>query len=363
MFYRKILRPILFLFDPEDIHHIVIKGLAFVSAIPIFSHIIRWFCLVRDLRLSVTLGRLQLANPVGLSAGFDKYIQAPHAHAMVGYGFAELGSVTYSEQPGNPRPRLWRIPRDSGLIVYYGLSNYGAVKSEMRLKQIKNRRAPIGVSIAPTTGLSIDQMADDYIRSLLLLHPYADYITLNVSCPNVASCDVFSQVAFIRELIEKSMRVIRENNLQKDVFVKIGPDMDLNDVDQIVEACLTHGVTGIVATNLIKKRVGISPVSAPAQLDHPGGISGALLREKSNAVIKRVYQKSAGQLKVIGVGGIFCAQDAYEKIKLGASAVQVFTGYIYNGPLFIRQLNQNLLKLMCRDGHATIGEVVGVDAK
>jgi len=359
MFYTRILRPILFQTDPEWIHHVVVWGLNLVSRLWPINFFIQKFCLINDPRLQIKLGQLNLPNPVGLPAGFDKYVEAPYAHAMVGFGFAELGSVTYAEQPGNPKPRLWRIPKDNGLIVYYGLSNSGAIKSEARLQKISHRSVPLGISIAPTTGLKLEQMADDYIKTLLVLHSYADYLVLNVSCPNVSACDVFSQISFIKELITKIAEVTKEKNINKDVFVKIGPDMKMEELDQIIDCCVAHNITGIIATNLIKKRDGITPQSSNAEFDHPGGISGKLLAPKSNAIIRHIYQRAGDKLKIIGLGGIFSAEDAYQKIKLGASAVQVFTGYIYNGPLFIRQLNRNLLKLIAKDGYKNISEAVG----
>jgi len=359
MLYTKIIRPLLFKTDPEWIHHLVILGLNLASRLWPVNFLIQKFCLVADPRLQVKLGHLTLPNPVGLPAGFDKYIEAPYAHAMVGFGFAEFGSITYSEQSGNPKPRLWRIPQDKGLIVYYGLSNYGAVKSKARLEKIIRRPIPLGISIAPTTGLKIEQMAEDYLKSLLLLHSYADYIALNVSCPNVEECDVFSQISFIKELIFKVAQAIKSNQIFKDIFVKIGPDMKMEELDQIIDACVANEITGIIATNLVKKRENIAPKSSVAELNHPGGISGKLLEEKSNAVIRHIYERAGNKLKIIGVGGIFSAQDAYRKIKLGASAVQVFTGWIYGGPLAVRAINRGLLRLLKHDGLVNIAQAVG----
>jgi dihydroorotate dehydrogenase len=202
-------------------------------------------------------------------------------------------------------------------------------------------------------------MADDYIRTFNLLYPLADYITLNVSCPNVAACDIFLQISFIKELIFRVGQLVKENKIKKNIFVKIGPDMKMEELDEVVDACVASGVTGIIATNLIKNRTGIISRSYPDEMDHPGGISGRLLAAKSDAVIAHIYQRAGDKLKIIGVGGIFSAADAYRKIKLGASALQVFTGFIYNGPLFIRELNLGLLKLLEKDGYKNISEVVG----
>lgn len=360
MIYEKILRPILFLIDPEDIHRLVIIGLNMVSRVPPLRFVIQKFLFVKHPVLKTKIGQISLDNPVGLSAGFDKYIEAPLAYSMIGFGFAELGSITQKKQPGNPRPRLWRLPEDGGLIVYYGLSNGGVEKTEERLRKIKNPLIPYGVSVAPTTGLEISQMADDYITTFLRLYHYADYITLNVSCPNVASCEKFAQVSFIKELIAKVRQVCNEQNISKDIFIKIGPELKPEQLDEVVDACIAYKITGIVATNLIKDRSTVNNFkSLPEKLNHPGGISGQLLREKSNAVIRHIYRRAGGRLQIIGLGGIFTAEDAYEKIKCGANAVQMFTGWIYGGPLVIGKINRGLIKLLEKDGYKNIDEAVG----
>ena len=360
MFYEKIARPLLFRYtDAESIHDLVVKGLSITSRQkPLYDFLYKKLN-NGDERLRVNLGKLSLPNPVGLAAGFDKYISAPLAYPMLGFGFVELGSITFSEQPGNPKPRLWRLPKDGGLIVNYGLSNAGAIKTTPPLSALVKRAIPYGVSIAPTTGLELAHMADDYIRTLKQLHPFADYITLNVSCPNVAKCDMFAQVSFIEELVHKVRLAMNEEKISKDIFIKIGPHHSESDLRRIVNACLANGFTGIIATNLLKIRAGLNFKSNSAQLDHPGGISGGLLQAESDAKISQIYQESQGKLQIIGVGGIFTAEDAYRKIKLGASAVQLITGFVYGGPLIIKKLNDGISKLLLRDGFKNISEAVG----
>lgn len=359
MIYSKLIRPILFRTDPETIHHRVIHLLGFVSRRKLLNNLVKHFCFVVDPRLKVDLGRLNLQNPVGLAAGFDKYIEAPLAYPMLGFGWAELGSVTYSEQPGNPLPRLWRIPKDKGLIVYYGLSNDGAEKTAARLSKLNQHPVPFGISIASTTGVPIERMADDYLKSFKKLHQYADYVTLNVSCPNVATCEAVAQVSFITELIKKIMAAVKEEKINKDVFIKIRPDMGEQDLNKVIDTCVAEGVTGIIATNLSKDRSYLKPKSSAEELNHPGGISGKLVQDKSEQVIRHIYRRAGGKLKIIGVGGIFSAEDAYRKIKCGANAVQLITGFIYGGPLTIRNINKGILKLLEADGYQSIAEAVG----
>ena len=362
MFYQKFIRPILFKIDPERIHHFVIAILSLLSRAKPFYFLIRNFLNVSDSSLFIKIGQLNFSNPVGLAAGFDKNVSAPLAYPMLGFGFAELGSITYSAQSGNAKPRLWRLPKDMGLIVYYGLANVGAQVVAKKMHNLKKHPIPLGVSLAPTSGLKIDQMSDDYLRSFEIVHPHADYITLNVSCPNVASCDLFAQVSFIKELTEKVNILKKKINSNVDVFLKIGPDMSMEQYDDIVDICLQNNIVAIIVTNLIKNRSTVKATSSAEELNHPGGISGDLLKDKSTAIIKYIYRRAAGRLKIIGVGGIFTADDAYEKIKAGASAVQLITGFIYNGPAAIYDINSWLIKLLKNDNLKNISEAVGKDS-
>ncbi len=348
MLYKKIIRPILFKTDPERVHHFVIRLLGAISVLRPFFYLIKKFLFVEDSRLHVQIGNLHLKNPIGLSAGFDKDIIAPLAYSMLGFGFAELGSITNSAQPGNPKPRLWRIPDDKGLIVYYGLSSCGSLEASRRIKKkLQKRDIPYGVSIAVTTGLKENEMTDDYIRSFLDLYEFADYITLNVSCPNVVKCDVFAQVSFIEELLQKIMNIVKERKIGIDIFIKIGPDMSYTDLDKIIDLCVEYKITGIVATNLGKDRTWMKKLkSSEEKLDHPGGISGKHLQDRSNKIISHIRERAHDKLKIIGVGGIFTAEDVYDKMKAGADAVQMITGFIYGGPLTIRKINKELVKIL-----------------
>ncbi len=364
MLYTKILRPLLFNYtDPEDIHHAVIHQLGFWSKIKPINWMAKKICAVTDQSLRVKLGNIELPNPVGLAAGFDKYIDAPFSYPMLGFGWAELGSITYSEQAGNPRPRLWRVPDDQGLIVYYGLANAGAVKTAEVLKKKLAHAHPIpfGISIAPSNNLDLSQMANDYIKTLLLVHPYADYITLNVSCPNVAAKDIFSQVSFIVELMRTARQTMDLNNIHKDIFIKIGPGHSTEDLQHIAQSAIENKLTGIIATNLIKNRSLATFKSSPEALNHPGGISGARLQGLSDSTIQTLYKAVRGKVHIIGVGGIFTAADAYARIRSGASALQLVTGFVYGGPLAIRKINVGLAKLLKQDGFKSVSEAVGAD--
>lgn len=360
MLYQHLLRPLLFRFtDPEKIHDQVVQGLKIASSHkPIYKAVRKYLGNTEEC-LRTKLGNLQLDSPIGLAAGFDKYISAPLAYPMLGFGFVELGSITYQEQPGNPKPRMWRIPKDRGLIVNYGLANAGAIKTAEKISHLIERPIPYGISIAPSNEVEFSELSDDYLKTLDHLHPFADFITLNVSCPNVARRDVFAQISFIEELLEKVSTLLRLRNINKNIFIKIGPHHSEQDIRRIVTACLKYNITGIVATNLIKVRSGLNFRTKTADLDHPGGISGKLLQAESDAKISQIYKESQGKLAIIGVGGIFSAEDAYRKIKLGASAVQIITGFVYGGPFIIKKINDGIIKLLERDGLKNISEAAG----
>lgn len=361
MLYQKVIRPIFFKTDPEKIHHFVINVLSVVSHIkPIYSFI-RHFLNVSDPILKTQIGNVKLENPIGLAAGFDKNITAPLAYPMLGFGSAELGSVTFKSQAGNPKPRLWRLPKDKGLIVYYGLSNHGAPAAAQKMKKLNNHPIPFGISIAPTNDLLPIDLADDYARSFEKVLPYADFITLNVSCPNVVGFDLFAQVSFIKELIEKISNLKKQLKSSTDIYIKISPDMTDQQYDEIVDACITNNITAIVATNLVKNRSTISPQSSVEELNHPGGISGKMVGDKSNEVIRKLYKRASGRLQIIGLGGVFTAQDAYDKIKSGASVIQLVTGFIYGGPTTILNINKGLAELLRKDGFENISQAVGKD--
>lgn len=364
MFYTEILRPILFKTDPERIHSLAIICLGLFSRFGFLYKVVKKFCFVRDKTLQTKIGKVVLPNPIGLAAGFDKDISAPYAYSMLGFGCVEFGSVTNEAQDGNPKPRLWRLPKDKSLIVNYGLNNSGALAAQKRLKKLRKHSGPIGISIAPTSRLGLSELKDDYINSFKKLCFLADYITLNISCPNVIKCESVQQMSFVKELLVAIVEFKKEKSVDKDVFIKISSEMSKTELDDLIDISLGNDITGIIATNLVKDRDNLPEHnSAKQDLDHPGGISGKLLQVRSNKTIEYIYSKSNGKLVIIGVGGVFSAKDAYEKIKAGATAIQLITGFIYNGPLSIRNINLDLLKLLKKDGFTSLEQAIGVGAK
>ncbi len=363
MLYQHLIRPLLFRFtDPEKIHSTTIQLLDQASKNYFINQTCKKIFQVQDKKLNILLGNLKLENPIGLAAGFDKHISAPLAYPMLGFGWAELGSITYSAQAGNPKPRLWRIPNDKGLIVHYGLANDGATETLKRFSKIGAHTIPYGISIAPTNGLLGEAMINDYLKTFQMAEREADYITFNVSCPNVVGESIFTQMSFMRDLLISVSQRQKLNRKPKDIFIKISSGMNENDLSKIVEYSLQAGITGIIATNLLKDRKNTPFASSSASLNHPGGISGKHLQATSTQTIRTLYRLAKGKLCIVGVGGIFTAEDAYEKIKAGATAVQVITGFIYGGPETIHSINTGLLKLLKKDGFKNISEAIGAEA-
>jgi dihydroorotate dehydrogenase len=365
MLYEKIIRPVLFkLTDPESIHHSVIAGMGAVSRSPLYGPI-HSYCAVNDDSLKVRLGPLELPNPLGLGAGFDKGIDAPYAYPMLGFGWAELGSITFNQQDGNRRPRLWRLPKDKGLIVFYGLPNPGAAAVGEALKTKLNRPhpVPLGISIAPSTKVPFEVLEEDYMKSLALVYQQVDFITLNVSCPNVANKDMFSQLSFITQLMKSVRKFLDAHAQQKPFFIKIHGEHTPEELETLAQTAVETRCTGIITANLLKNRARAQFASSPAELEHPGGISGKHVAPLSLASVRQLYKAAGGKVHIIGLGGIFTAEDAYQRIRAGASALQLITGFIYGGPTVLKQINTGLAALLKRDGFKNISEAVGVDVK
>jgi dihydroorotate dehydrogenase len=361
MLYKNFVRPILFLGDPEKTHEQTLTVLSRLG--PLEGMLERLFA-VEDERLKVRIGSLDLCNPVGLSAGFDKNGIAIKTWPGFGFGFIEIGAVTALAQPGNPAPRLYRLPKDYALINRLGFNNEGAEVIGARLAALKQKgelsKIPLGINIGRSKVVETKDAAADFLFTFERLFPYGDYFTLNVSSPNTPNLRDLQTKNLLADLLaaiqtKNSELARRSHTEKKPVFVKIAPDMKFAQVDEIIEVAHVHEVAGIIATNatafLREKLV--------SGVDEPGGLSGKPLRDKATSFVRHVYRSSRGRLPVIGAGGIFTAEDAYEKIKAGASAVQVYTGFVYEGPAMIKQINRGLIRLMENDGFKTISEAVG----
>lgn len=358
-FYVNLLKRILFLFDPERVHDWFNSIGDFLGR----HAFTRWFTYVLFGYSNPILEQrrcgIDFKNPVGLAAGFDKNGHLVEIIPSVGFGFIEVGSITGEPCAGNPKPRLWRLVRSKSLAVYYGLKNDGCAKIAERLKTAR-RTIPLGVSIAKTNDpklTSVDGIVKDYVKSFRKLADIGDYITLNLSCPNVCSGSGLINA----KLAEKVLIGIRKFRTEKPVFMKISPDIDKKEVDELIETAFKHKIDGFVCTNLTKNRS--NPKIIDKNVPAVGGLSGKVVEGLSNKMLEYAYKRSKGKLTLIGCGGIFTAEDAYKKIRLGASLVQVITGMIYNGPQSISEINQGVVRLLKRDGFRNVSEAVGVDAR
>ncbi|MHC5774634.1 quinone-dependent dihydroorotate dehydrogenase [Nostoc sp.] len=320
-----------------------------------------------DSRLEQNLFGLNFPNPVGLAAGFDKDGVAAGIWSNLGFGFAELGTVTFHAQPGNPRPRLFRLPLDKAALNRMGFNNRGAAAMAARLAQEKQeltQSIPIGINLGKSKVTPLEAAAQDYLDSFRLLKDLGDYFVVNVSSPNTPGLRSLQDASMLSAILELLQQ---ENTTQKPIFVKIAPDLEWEAIADIITLAKTYQLAGIIATNTTIRRDGLKTQvidqTGKSPQDEAGGISGEPLRDRSTEVIRFIWQQTQGQIPIIGVGGIFSPEDAWEKITAGASLIQVYTGWIYEGPLMVRRILQGLLDKLEENKLATISEAVGLQTK
>ncbi len=330
---------------------------------------------VEDERLAQTLwpeapgGGLRFPNPVGLAAGFDKDAELVRFWDTLGFGFCEVGSVTARAGAGNPRPRAFRLPEDRALVNRMGLNNAGADAVAARLAVLPSAegRIPLGINLAKTHDPAIlgDAATDDFVYSFRRLAPLADYVALNVSCPNTAEGKTFEEPEALDALLAAVMRVRAEVAPAVPVLVKLSPpptpDADFGATDELVDLALGHGVAGFIASNTASDRTGLKTHPTRLEPIGRGGLSGRPLAARSTALVRRLFQRTAGRVPVIGVGGVDSAEAAYEKVRAGASLIELYSGLVYEGPGLVRRINRGLLRRLERDGFETVGEAVGVE--
>lgn len=348
--YRGIIRPVLFLMHPETAHQFVFGLLKFFSNIPGFSFLLKKCFVAKHNKLQRQVFGLTFPNPVGLAAGFDKDAKLYDELSLFGFGFIEIGTLTPQPQPGNPKPRMFRLPEDQALINRMGFNNEGVQAAHLRLRKRKPGLI-IGGNIGKNKSTPNADAWKDYEICFRALFDVVDYFVVNVSSPNTAG---------LRELQEKEPLLNILNNLQKlnrelslanaqeakpkPLLLKISPDLSETALDEIIEVCQTTRLDGIIATNTTIERSTLKSDEKVITACGAGGLSGLPLKDRSTEMIRYIHKKSGGNLIIIGVGGIHSAQDAIEKINAGASLVQLYTGFIYEGPCLIRQINKALLK-------------------
>lgn len=360
--YKGIVKQILFRIDPEKVHDHFTKVGKFLGKVTFLKAITGFFFQYKNPKLHQELLGIKFENPIGLAAGFDKNAELTRVIRSVGFGHAEVGSITGEPCKGNEKPRLWRLKKSKGLVVWYGLKNDGCEKIAKRLEK-EEFNLPVGISIAKTNSegtVGKEAGIRDYLKAYRTLKDLGDYITINVSCPNAYGGQPFTNP---RDLDELLMR-INEIRSKKPLFIKLPPDLSHKQLDEVLDTIKYHRIDGIICTNLTKDRQNeeISKKVLDKGIPEVGGISGKPIRELSTEVIKYIYKKTNGKYVIVGCGGVFSAKDAYEKIKAGASLIQLITGMIYEGPQVIGEINQGLLRLLEKDGFKKVSQAVGVDA-
>ncbi|MEI7027459.1 quinone-dependent dihydroorotate dehydrogenase [Paenibacillus sp. y28] len=361
--YQQLLKPILFQMDPEKAHHLTVDGMATAAEIPGFLPLLKsMYGVQRNPALELTLCGLNFPSPIGLAAGLDKNGVAVKGFAAIGFGFMEVGTVTPLPQSGNEQPRLFRLPEDEALINRMGFNNVGteAMKSNLR----RNGRVPIpvAVNIGKNKVTPNEEAEEDYRKCVRALYQEGDFFVINISSPNTPGLRNLQHGEELRSLLaavkqEMAQQAVKIGGADKPVFVKIAPDLSTEELEYIMETIVNSGVSGVIATNTTLDREG---------LNHPnrteaGGLSGRPLTEKSTEVIRRIYAQTGGRLPIIGVGGIFTAEDAYAKIRAGASLIEVYTALIYSGPGLVREIQNGLAAKLKQDGFTHITQAIGAD--
>ena len=359
-FYTRAIRPALFALEAEHAHDFTLAALRR----PIVVNTLRRRA-DRSLeqRLSGQVFGLEFRNPLGLAAGLDKQGTAVAAWSALGFGFAEIGTVTLRPQTGNPKPRLFRLPSERAIINRFGFNSEGADGVARNLARGTAERSVlrIGINIGKNKDTSNERAGDDYVRVVDALHPFADYFAVNVSSPNTAGLRDLQESRTLRTLVEQVVGRVRERSPSRaiPVLVKLSPDQTESDLLQSAEAALEGGGAGIIATNTTVARPPLTGRFAT----EAGGLSGAPLRAASNSVCQALFRHVGRRVPIVGVGGIFTADDVYQRIRCGATLVQIYTGLIYEGPGMIHRLLTGLAERMARDGFSRVEEAVGVDVQ
>jgi dihydroorotate dehydrogenase len=328
--------------SPEKAHHVVTGFLTFFCAIPGFPSLLRSFYAYQHPKLERQLFGLTFKNPVGLAAGFDKDARWYNQLANFGFGFIEIGTLTPKAQGGNPQPRLFRIPNDGGLINRMGFNNLGAEDAIQRLK-IRKTNLIIGGNIGKNTATSNEDALADYIFNFNTLHNYVDYFVVNVSCPNVKNLTKLQDTPFLLELLGQLKQINTTKPKPKPILLKIAPDLNNSQLDEIISIVAQTKIDGIIATNTTTSRENLKTSQAEIDDIANGGLSGLPLKDRSTEVIRYLAQKSNKAFPIIGVGGIHSAEDAMEKLKAGADLIQIYTGFIYEGPALIKNINKKIV--------------------
>jgi dihydroorotate dehydrogenase len=357
-FYSRALRPALFSLDAERAHDLTMAALRQ----PLVIRALQSRPAASDARLAQHVFGVDFRHPLGLAAGLDKQGTALPAWAALGFAFAEIGTVTPAPQPGNQRPRLFRLRDDRAIINRFGFNSAGAQGVADNLRGIRPPGLVLGINVGKNKETANDRAAEDCVRAVEALHTFADYFVVNVSSPNTAGLRDLQESRALRALLEQVTARVRGLTAPRmvPVLVKISPDAAVADLLQSVDAAIEGGAAGVIATNTTVARASLR--AAAARAAEAGGLSGAPLRPLANTICRQLFAHLGRRIPIVGVGGVFTADDAYERIRSGATLVQLYTALIYEGPGLVRAIARGLGERLARDGFSNIGEAIGIDA-
>lgn len=342
MLYKFLIKPVLFRFNPEKAHYIAFTGLKFVKRFGL-QKVLNWFFFSKNSQLETVFCGISFPNKVGIAAGLDKNAEVYETLGAFGFGHVEIGTVTPKSQPGNPKPRLFRLPADNALINRMGFNNHGLDVITERLKN-RNKKLIIGGNIGKNTLTPNEVALQDYITCFEGLYEVVDYIVVNVSCPNISNLHKLQDQDELEKIVSELNHRRSLKIPYKPIFLKISPDLNPNQLDETIEVVLKHKIDAIIATNTTVSREGLITDKERVLAYANGGLSGKPIQNRSTWIISYIHTKTQGKLPIIAAGGVFTVADAIEKLNAGAKLVQVYTGFIYEGPALAKRINKGLSK-------------------
>lgn len=340
--YKHILKPILFRFNPETAHNILFSLLSFLRYIPFAQSVIRAIYQKDSPSLEKEVFGITFPNPVGLAGGLDKNGEYYNDMANFGFGFVEIGSLTPKPQDGNPKPRCWRVPGDKALINRFGINNKGVKNAVEHLKKVRPE-VIVAANISKNTSSINEEAAKDYETSFGLLYDFVDMFVINISCPNVVGLTSLQDINFLSDIVDRLLDLRMYYDEYRPILLKVSPDLSHQQLDEIIDYSLRSGIDGIVAGNTTRSRDGLTSISAERIEEiGNGGLSGAPVHKKNLELVRYINEKSEGRLPIIGVGGIMSPEDAQAMLDAGASLVEIYSGFIYEGPELIKKIIKHL---------------------
>lgn len=339
--YKHFLKPILFRFNPETAHNLLFSGLSFLRHVPFARAIIRAIYKRESPATAREVFGIKFPNPVGLAGGLDKNGEFYNDMVNFGFGFVEIGSLTPQPQDGNPKPRCFRVPQDKAIINRFGINNKGVRNAVEHLKK-ERPEVIVAANISKNTTSINEDAAKDYESAFALLYDFVDMFVVNVSCPNVVGLTSLQDISFLSEIVDKLLDLRMYYDEYRPILLKVSPDLAKEQLDDIIDYCLRSGIDGLVAGNTTRSRDGLTISQEKIEKIGNGGMSGAPVHKKNLALVKYIHERTEGKLPIIGVGGIMSAEDAKEMIDAGASLVEIYTGFIYEGPALIKQIIKHL---------------------